>query len=116
MCQRGQLYLRSESALRLGASLYRPCRVETSLEGAQRAGDQFLKTRARCFSVKNITTKGRNSADATEIACAKSSDSMACHRHTCKSIRMNASAASVVPAKRFAACQVASLIIDRGDP
>jgi len=81
-----------------------------------RVKDQVLNRRARYFSVRNITRNGSDKVEATDTVWPRSLDSISCHRLTCTIIAITASAASDVPANRFADCQVVSLIIDRAEP
>ena len=78
--------------------------------------DQVLNLLARYFSVRNITRNGSDRVEAADTVWPRSLDSITCHRLTCTSIAITASAARVIPANRFAVCQVVSLIIDRAEP
>lgn len=95
---------------------YQYLEVRQILEDKCTGGSQFLNARARYFSVEYITRKGSASTEATETICANSFASITCQNLTCSDIITSANNASPIPANLFAACHVASLIIDLGEP
>src|SRR6185295_13078048 len=107
-------------------SVAAPCRNPTGFtsEGRPRRAaltwlsrlHQFLKTRARYLSVRNITRSGSARIEAVARAWATSFDPIIGHRLTWITIAASVSSARADPAKRFADCHALSFIIDRGEP